>query len=116
METLEAHNTDNVLEQCHGQRHDDKHDGIIPEGAGEGTEQIVIQFGKDKQQHRAEPVERQARAEQKAGVQPLALRVGPGEEPAEQKLQHPSADTAEEEQIQNDQEDLEFGHNDLREP
>ena len=74
----------------------------------------MIEFRKNKQQHRTEAVERQAGAEQEAGVQPFALRVRAGEEAAEKQFQHPAADAAEEKQIQNDQKHLKFGHSDLR--
>ena len=110
VEALEAHDADDILQQRHSQRHDDKHDRVIPERARKRAEQLMVQLREDEQQHRAESVQRQAGAEEEARVQPLALRVRPGEEPAEQKLQHPPADSAEEKQIQNDQEDLKFGH------
>ena len=116
MEALEAHDADDILQQRHSQRHDDEHDRVIPERARKRAEQLMVQLREDEQQHCAESVQWQAGAEEEARVQPLALRVRPGKEPAEQKLQHPSADGAEEEQIQNNQEDLKFGHNDLREP
>ena len=88
----------------------DEHDRVIPERARKRAEQLMVQLREDEQQHRAESVQRQSGAEEEARVQPLALRVRPGEEPAEQKLQHPPANSAEEKQIQNDQEDLKFGH------
>lgn len=97
MKALEAYKPDDVFQQRHRQRHNDKHHGIIPERAGKRAEERMIEFRKNKQQHRAEAVERQAGAEQEAGVQPFALRVRAGEEAAEKQFQHPTADTAEEE-------------------
>ena len=97
MKALEAYKSDDVFQQRHRQRHDDEHHRIIPERAGKRAEERMIEFRKNKQQHRTEAVERQAGAEQEAGVQPFALRVRAGEEAAEKQFQHPTADTAEEE-------------------
>ena len=86
MEALKAHKADDVFQQRHRQRHNDKHHGIIPERAGKRAEERVIEFRKNKQQHRAEAVERQAGAEQEAGVQPFALRVRAGEKAPDTKI------------------------------
>ena len=105
---MDAQQADQILDQRHDERHDEEHHEIIADAAGKAAENGVFDQRHTEQDDGADAVQRHARPEQKAGIQPLMLRVGAGKELAEQQLQHPSGAGAEEKQKYDIQKDLIF--------
>ena len=107
---MDAQQADQILDQRHDERHDEEHHEIIADAAGKAAENGVFDQRHTEQDDGADAVQRHAWPEQKAGVEPLMLRVGAGKELAEQQLQHPSGAGTEEKQEYDIQKDLIFRH------
>lgn len=99
MEALDEDQARDILNDRHGQGHDEKQDAIEDDAMPQSAEDSLLNAGQGKERDGTRPVQRQIRPDQKAGVEPLPVRVCPGDKAPEQQLQPPSGDGAEEEQV-----------------
>ena len=94
--SLDENYSCNKFNQCHHQRHHDKHQDVIFRASTATADDVRVHETQAEKRDRSESINRKARTCQKSRIEPQAVGVRFVEKPAEKQFYYPAQNSAEE--------------------